>query len=154
MASGAEMTELTCPFVIEPLMLPCWLIGADVGPRACCASIACGRWGGGALSAASINRPRSSSGANIFASTSFRSVKCRTSSFGRAVIASAKCVIAGNISIDCSSKPPLIEPLPLKGREPVIEDRGGLFRVCRKGCALRLEERSAGAGFDVFIVVP
>lgn len=53
----------------------------------------------------------------------------------------------------CSSRPPLMEPLEPKGRAPEIEDRGGLFRVWRKGWALRLDERSEGSGFDVFIVV-
>jgi hypothetical protein len=99
------------------------------------------------LIAASINLPRSSSGPYILASTSLRSVKCRTSSLGKAVIQSAKKVIAGNISLLS-----LVESLRPNGPPgPDIEDRGGLFRVCRRGC-LRLEERSAGTCFEVFIL--
>jgi hypothetical protein len=69
------------------------------------------------------------------------------------VIASAKCVIAGKISIDCSSSPPLMDPRGPKGRAPEIDALGGLFRVCRKGWALRLDEGSEAGGFDVFIAV-
>ncbi len=35
---------------------------------------------------------------------------------------------------------------------PEIEDLGGLFRVCRRGWALRLDARSAGGAFEVFMV--
>jgi hypothetical protein len=97
--------------------------------------------------------PRSSSGAKIFASTSLSNVKCRTSSLGSAVIASAKCVIAGKISIDCSSSPPLMDPRGPKGRAPEIEALGGFVRVCRTGWARRLDKRSEAGGFDVFIAV-
>jgi len=118
-------------------------------------SAVCLRSGRGAFSAASTRRPSSSSGAKIFASTSLSSVKCRTSSFGRAVITSAKCVIAGKISIGSglggpSSAPR--EPRAPKGRALPIEDLGGLLRVWRKGWALRPDVMSAGGGFAVFIV--
>lgn len=120
-------------------MLPCALMGADVGPRVCCGSTGGGRCGSEALKAICTNLMSSSSGANIFASTSFSKVKCRTSSFGRAVMASAKCVIAGKISTWFSSR----DALGPKPAAAEIEDLGGLFRVCRNGWALRLEECSA-----------
>jgi hypothetical protein len=65
---------------------------------------------------------------------------------------SAKCVIAGKISMSSFSRPPLMDPLGPKGRAPEIEDLGGFVRVCRSGWALRLEEKSEGTCFEVFIV--
>lgn len=59
--------------------------------------------GGGVSRAASTSWKRASSGAKILASTSFNSVKWRTSSLGRAVIASAKCVTPGKMSMGCSA---------------------------------------------------
>ena len=50
------------------------------------------------------------------------------------------------------SRPPLMDPREPKGLAPKIEDRGGLVLVCRNGWALRLDEGSAGPGFEVFIV--
>lgn len=67
-------------------------------------------------------------------------------------MASAKWVIAGKISMSFSSSPPLRDPRGPKGLEFGIEDRGGLTRVWRTGCARRLDERSEGAAFAVFMV--
>ncbi len=92
---------------------------------------------------------RVASGAKILASTSLRSVKCRTSSFGRAVMASAKCVTPGSMLMGCSGAGALANGLArLKD-----EVRGGLTRVWRTGCR-RLEPPapSGAGGFAVFML--
>lgn len=91
-------------------------------------------------------------GAKILASTSLSSVKWRTSSFGRAVIVSAKCVIAGNMSMGWS---PTVREAggSLAPTRPALRElRGGFVRVCRTGCDLRCDEGSAGRGLADFIV--
>jgi hypothetical protein len=55
--------------------------------------------GSGVATAASTSLKSDSSGAKILASTSLSSVMCLTSSLGRAVMASAKCVVAGKMSM-------------------------------------------------------
>jgi len=71
-------------------------------------------------------------------------------------MASAKCVIAGKISIACSGlggpSRPTSDPLDPNCREPATADLGGLLRVWRKGWALRLDERSDGGCLADFIV--
>lgn len=46
----------------------------------------------------------------------------------------------------------MIDALDPKGRVPEIEDLGGLVLVCRKGWALRLDDKSEETCFAVFIV--
>lgn len=81
-------------------------------------------------------------------------MKCLISSFGRADIASAKCVMAGKISIGgASSGAVRAEALVPWLRDPNIENLGGLFRVNRGGCDLRPPVKgSADVNFELFIV--
>ena len=91
---------------------------------------------------------RAASGAKILASTSLRRVKWRTSSLGRAVMASAKWVTPGRILMGCSGAGTAASGLA-RLRDEV---RGGLTRVWRTGC-LRLDPLapSGAGGFAVFM---
>ena len=94
------------------------------------------------LNAASTKWPSISSGFHTLASTSFSNVKCLTISFGRAVIASVKCVIAGKkpggwLALVPFSIAVLKEPRSPKGLEAMADERGGFVRVCLIGCDRR-----------------
>lgn len=139
---------------IRPLVLFWALMGVEAGATLLLPSVTDRmRSGTGALRAASTSSKRVASGAKILASTSLRRVKCRTSSFGRAVMASVKWVTAGKMSMGCSGAGPLGNEL-VRLRDEV---RGGLIRVCRTGCALRFEPdgpegASAAGGLAVFMI--
>lgn len=75
-------------------------------------------------------------------------MKCRTSSLGNAVMASAKCVIAGKISTSFSS--PTSDPDP-RPRPFEIEGRAGFVRACRRGWARLFDEESPPMTLEVFI---
>jgi len=98
--SAADGTAGGWPFTAVPLELFWVLIGAeaDATPAGVLLEDRDGS-GIGELSASSMRRKSDSCGRCTFASTSLSSVKCLTSSFGRAVIVSAKCVMAGKMSI-------------------------------------------------------
>ena len=98
--SAADGTAGAWPLTAVPLELFWVLIGIEAGRALAGAS-----WedrdasGIGEPSASSMRRKSDSCGRWTFASTSLSSVKCFTSSFGRDVIVSAKCVMAGKMSI-------------------------------------------------------
>ena len=74
-------------------------MGAEVGAIVLDASLLSRESGREELVAAETSLNNWSWGVKILASTSLSNVKCRTSSLGSAVIESAKCVIAGKMSI-------------------------------------------------------
>lgn len=90
----------------------------------------------------------------ILASTSLRRVKCLTSSLGKAVIASAKCVTPGKMSIGCSAAVPETPSRSRPAPRPVVaDDLGGLVLVCRTGCRRLGASDAVAEGFEVFIAI-